>query len=279
MSRNRKKRAQKKKSLPLSKILLDIVICVYGKFDLLTRCLDSIPEAAGNIPYRIILVDNASPDRDEFYADLETKVTLIKNNENKGFILGSNQGASRGKSPLLFMLNSDVILDPGSIEKMVAALDIPEIGVVGMKLRFPELKEHLHAVEDAGKVQHVGLATSIKGDFYHLFIGWDVDAPKVNAVREVLAVTGAALMTRRNLWKKIGGFNPMYGIGTYEDVEFCLNVQAMEKKVVMEVKATGIHFTNATAKEYNIGYPLQQNNMFLKSIWASRYPWTAWWHH
>jgi GT2 family glycosyltransferase len=278
MPRNRK-RQPRKRSQPQSKWLVDIVICVYGKFDLLTRCLDSIPEAAGEIPYRIILVDNASPDRDEFYDALETPVTLIKNTENKGFVLASNAGAKRGKAPLIFMLNSDVILDPGSIEKMVGALDIPEIGVVGMKLRFPELSEHLHRAEDAGKIQHVGLATSIKGDFYHLFIGWDVDAPKVNAVREVLAVTGAAMMTRRNLWEKIGGFNPIYGLGTYEDVEYCLNVQAMEKKVVVEVQASGVHFTNATAKEYNIGYPLQQNNMLMKSRWVNSYPWSSWWHH
>jgi len=279
MTRQRRKKARKNSSPQLSKWLLDIVICVHGKFDLLTRCLDSIPEAAGDISYRIIVVDNASPDRDEFYDNLETPITLIKNDENTGFIQACNKGAKRGKAPLLFMLNSDVILDPGSITSMVAVLDIPEIGVVGMKLRFPDLKEHLHDAKDAGKVQHVGLATSIKGDFYHLFLGWDVDAPKVNAVREVLAVTGAALMTRRNLWVKIGGFNEIYGLGTYEDVEYCLNVQAMEKKVVMDVKAEGIHFTNATAKEYNIGYPLQQNNMLLKSRWASSYPWSSWWHH
>jgi GT2 family glycosyltransferase len=177
------------------------------------------------------------------------------------------------------MLNSDVILDPGSIEKMVADFDHPEIGVVGMKLRFPELKEHLHGQDDAGKIQHVGLATSIRGDFYHLFIGWDLDHPKVNAVRKVLAVTGAALMTRRSLWIKVKGFNPVYGFGTYEDVEYCLAVQAIDKEVIVEIDATGIHFTNATAKEYNIGYPLQQNNMLMKSRWGSSYPWTSWLHH
>ena len=68
---SRKNRSKRTKSLQQSSNwLLDIVICVYGKFDLLTRCLDAIPEAAGDIKYRIILVDNNSPDRDEFYSDL-----------------------------------------------------------------------------------------------------------------------------------------------------------------------------------------------------------------
>jgi len=250
-----------------------------GKFDLLTRCLDSIPDAAGDIPYRIILVDNNSPNRDEFYADLNPRVTLIKNKENEGFIAASNTGAKRGKSPLIFMLNSDVVLDSGSIEKMVADLDDPRIGVVGMKLRFPELKEHLHAVKNAGKIQHVGLATNIKGDFYHLFLGWEPDHPKVNAVRDVLAVTGAALMTRRNLWKQIEGFNPIYGFGCYEDVEYCLHVKAMEKQVIVEQEATGIHVTNATAKEFNVGFPLRENNLLMKSRWGGKYPWTCWQHH
>lgn len=278
MSRNRSSK-RKNSQQQLSNWLLDIVICVYGKFDLLTRCLDSIPDAAGNIKYRIILVDNNSPDRDKFYADLKTRVTLIKNKENTGFVLASNQGAKRGNSPLILMLNSDVILDAGAIEKMVADLDDPEVGVVGAKLRFPDIVEHLHDPKIAGKIQHVGLASNIQGDFYHLFLGWDLDHPKVMAVRGVLVVTGAALMTRRSLWTQIGGFNPIYGIGTYEDVEYCLNIQAMKKLVIVEQEATGIHFTNATAKEYGIGYPMGQNNMLLKSRWNGNYPWTSWLHH
>ena len=276
MPRNRAKRI---KSQPQSKWLLDIVICVYGKFDLLTRCLDSIPEAAGDITYRVIIVDNNSSDRDEFYADLKTQITLIKNNENLGFITASNMGAKRGRAPLIFMLNSDVILDPGAIEKMVVDFDEADVGVVGMKLRFPEAAEHLHDPRTAGKIQHVGLASNILGDFYHLFIGWDLDHPKVTAVRGVLAVTGAALMTRRSLWKEIGGFNPIYGLGCYEDVEYCLHIQTMKKLVMVEGEATGIHFTNATAKEHDIGYPLQENNMIMKSRWKGHYPWSCWLHH
>jgi len=272
-------RQKRSKPQPQSRWLLDIVICVMGKFDLLTRCLESLPDAAGDISYRVIIVDNNSPYRDEFYDKLETTVTLIKNKENMGFVLASNAGAKRGKAPLILMLNSDVILDPGAIKRMVMDFDDPEIGVVGMKLRFPELKEHLHAAKDAGKVQHVGLATNIHGDFYHLFIGWDLDHPKVQAVDDVLAVTGAGLMTRRNLWVQIGGFNPIYGIGCYEDVEYCLNVKAMAKIIIVDQEATGIHFTNATAKEFNVGYPLKQNNMLMKSRWGGRYPWTCWQHH
>ena len=275
MSRKRSKRTKS----PRSKWLLDIVICVYGKFDLLTRCLDSIPAAAEDIFYRIILVDNNSPDRDEFYANLKPKVTLIKKDENTGFILASNEGAKRGRAPLIFMLNSDVILDPGAIKKMVTTLDDPEFGVVGMRLRFPEATEHLHSPATAEKIQHVGLASNIDGDFYHLFLGWDLDHPKVLAVRGVLAVTGAALMTRRSLWEQIGGFNPLYGLGCYEDVEYCLNIQTMKKVVLVDVEATGIHFTNATAKEYGIGYPLQENNMTMKARWRGRYPWSCWLHH
>ena len=66
---------------------------------------------------------------------------------------------------------------------------------------------------------------------------------------------------------------------TYEDVEYCLHLQAMKKIVLVEGEATGIHFTNATAKEYAIGYPMNQNNALLKSRWGGRYPWTSWLHH
>jgi len=58
-----------------------------------------------------------------------------------------------------------------------------------------------------------------------------------------------------------------------------LHVKGMEKQVIVDQEATGIHFTNATAKEFNIGYPLQENNRIMKGRWGGRYPWTCWQHH
>jgi len=85
-----------------------------------------------------VLVDNNS-DKEEakkFYGELDRSITFIRNQENFGFAKACNQGARRKNSPLLFFLNSDVILQPNSVEYMIKDMDDPQIAVCGMKLLF-----------------------------------------------------------------------------------------------------------------------------------------------
>ena len=283
--RNRKPQNGKPKNVAVSspKDLVSIIIPVYGRFDLLAQCLTAIPEAAGDLPYNIVLVDNNSPEKnvaDDFYQSIQSNMPntfVIRNKENMGFPYAINQGAKRKFSPLLFFLNSDVILRKDAIVNLVKAIDDPKIGVVGAKLLFPDnaggLKQDT-AVRPPGKVQHVGLCTNIRGDFYHVFIGWSADHPKVMKVWEVYAVTGAAMMTRRKLFDQIGGFNLSYGFGTYEDVDYCMSVRELGYNVIIEQSAVGTHYTGATAEQYKINYALDQNRLIFMSRWAKNLNWT-----
>lgn len=263
--------------------LVDVIIPVYGRFDILPQCIDSIPDAVGGLPHNIILVDNNSPEKelaDQFYRDVQANIPnlfVVRNKENAGFPVACNQGAKRKYSPLLFFLNSDVILKENAIRNMVMDMDDPKIGVVGMKLLFPDIAKGLKQdtqIRPAGKVQHVGLCTNIRGDFYHVFVGWSPEHPKVMAVREVYAVTGAALMTRRALFDKVGGFNPIYGLGTFEDVDYCLSVRELGYNVIVEQSAVGIHYTGATAEHYQLPYPMNQNHFIFMAKWANQLNYT-----
>jgi GT2 family glycosyltransferase len=266
------------------KSLVDVIIPVYGRMDLLRKCLKALPQAMSGVPYNVIIVDNATPNdkKDKnLYTSLKANPLyyVIENQTNTGFPAACNQGVRKGRSPLLFFLNSDVILEPNSINKMVKELDDPEMGVVGMKLVFPSEGELLDVgidpkIRPPHKLQHIGLATNIRGEFIHAYVGWDADHPKVNKVREMYAVTGAALMTRRELYKKVGGFDEEYGIGTYEDVHFCLTVRDMGYNVVVVPEACGVHYTGATAESYKIGYPMMQNKMLFMSKWANKLNYT-----
>lgn len=244
------------------KTLVDIVIPVYGRFDLLTQCLAAIPDAFQEVPYNIILVDNNSPDKGQFYSDLPH--TIIQNQNNYGFIRASNDGASKGRSPLIFFLNSDVILEPGSGEELIKTLDTPTVGIVGMKLLFPAVDQLEQSglnpyIRPAKTVQHVGLATNIRREINHTFIGWSAEAHKVNAVSEVFAVTGAALMIRRPLFQQAGGFDRDFGLGTYEDVALCMAIRKMGYNIQVNPKAVGTHFVGASSEKYQKYFPLNKN--------------------
>ena len=152
MSRRRKKKR---------KPLVDIIIPVYGRFDLLSQCLEALPEAANGIEYQTILVFNGFPEKDkedEAVKALPRNVISIRNVSNAGFPKACNIGVRTGDAPLIFLLNSDVILEPNSIDLLVKDLDDPEIGVVGAHLIFPEYAGGLHQpIRPANKTQHIGL--------------------------------------------------------------------------------------------------------------------------
>ena len=271
MSRNRTKRIREPKTL------LDIVIPVMGRFDLLTQCIESIPDAVKDIPYKIYIWDNDSPDKeeaDEFYKNKIDNSFVIRNPHNIGFPKACNKVTSRGRSPLIFFLNSDVVLDEGSVDLLVRKMDDPQVGVVGMKLVFPSNHAGLNPnIRPPNQLQHIGLSANIRGEIVHSFVGWNPDHERVNVQNEVFAVTGAALMTRRNLWIKVKGFDELYGHGTFEDVDLCMKVRELGYNVLVEPKARGIHYVGATAEKYGVGYPIGYNHMQFMTKWGDKIEW------
>lgn len=258
--------------------LVDVMIPVYGRFDILKKCLDAIPDAMGDVPYKIYIFDNASPEEEaKLFYPLDKSIRVIKSKENVGFPRSCNRMVATGKSPLIFLLNSDVILGAGSADLLVREMDNPQIGVAGMKLVFPVDHDGLNEqIRPAGKLQHIGLTTTINSQVIHAFMAWNPDHPRVMAQREVFAVTGAAFMTRRDLWRKVGGFDEMYGKGTFEDVDYCMMMRQMGYNVIVNPVATGIHYTGATVEKYNLGYNLGQNyNLFMQK-WQGK---LQWWHY
>jgi len=279
-----KQKTSESKHLTPKLVDVDIVIPVHQRFDLLSECLEAIPAAAGKFNYRIIIVDNGSPKEvaDSFYSEInDVSIRVIRNPENMGFPRAINQGYNRGFSPLVFFLNDDVIMYPNSLEHMIDEIrNDKKLGVVGMKLLFPEttdLQQNEHN-RPAGKIQHVGLATNIRADVVHNFIGWSQDNPKVLAVRDVYGVTGAAMLTRRTLFHAAGKFLEAYGLGTYEDMDYCLNVRKLGYNIIVDQDAVGIHYTGATAETYKLGYPLPTNRMIFLQRWQNEVQWSDWWN-
>ena len=58
--------------------------------------------------------------------------------ENAGFATANNVGIDASRGRLIVLVNSDAFPDPGSIDRLIAALDeLPAAGIVGGRLRYP----------------------------------------------------------------------------------------------------------------------------------------------
>ncbi len=106
---------------------VDIIIPVYGGLQVLIPCIQSV-QARTNWPYRIILVDDASPDEgtrnwlEEWQGKNQEHLVLF-NKKNRGFAATVNRGIEAGEGRYLCVLNSDTIVTSGWLFKLVMALE------------------------------------------------------------------------------------------------------------------------------------------------------------
>jgi len=252
---------------------LDIVIPVYGQAALLQKCLEALPDAAGNVVYQTILIDDCGPEQEqltEVYRGLNGHSRLLKNKVNSGFARSVNSGVAVGKAPLILLLNSDCILKPGAIPAMLKEFDDPNVGIVGCKLLFADSRW-----QNEGKVQHAGICRNPAGHLIHANLGWSANHPKVNERREMQMVTGACLMTRRRVWQQVtaeyhkygdptlGALNEVYDKGCYEDIEYCLAARAHGYKVIYTPDAVGFHYVGASVMGAQEAFPLNRNALIF----------------
>lgn len=278
-SKRKKQRKSQSSKEKKSRALVDVVVPFFGEIELAKKAIASIPDACGDIAYNLIVVDNGSPDglgRDLFehleQEEVDFKKIWLK--QNQGYPGGVNAGVHAGSAPLIFLLTADVVMDSNSIVAAVQEMDDPEVGIIGCKLCFQDGSPH----GQAGKVQHAGLAMNLGGEVFHIFIGWSTDHPKVNTKRDMFAITGAAFMTRRQIFMKLGGMDTAYGTGTFEDVEYCLRIRAAGKKVRYVPKASGTHHVGGSIAfgANPKGFALAQNRSLFQSRMSWAFEWDEW---
>lgn len=257
-----------------NKPILDIAILTAGRVDLFEKCVDAlIPQLQDN--YRIYVHNNGHPsaEYEEVYKKLPSSTRIIRSNTMSGFSDGANRLIRNGSSPLVLFITDDVFIHAGAIDILLHRMEDKSIGQCGYKFLFPE--ESTDPTRPAGAVQHIGMATTIRGDMIHPLIGWNANNPKCNVSREVMAVTGASFIIRRDVFTKVGGFDPIYGKGYFEDMDLSFKVRAAGYRVFVETQATATHMVGQTFKD-ETQIPISQNQQIFKLRWTSSMAWSEW---
>jgi GT2 family glycosyltransferase len=123
---------------------VSIIIVNWNTKDILRNCLKSVYEQAGAVEFEIIVVDNASSDGSpEMMRSDFPQVTLIANDSNRGYAAAMNQGMKVACGRYYLLLNSDIIICDGAIEKTVCYADgRQDAAVVGCQAREDGDKIH-----------------------------------------------------------------------------------------------------------------------------------------
>lgn len=270
---------KQRKHQPSKQPVIDICILTVARYDMLEKCLDALYREAQTTPLTINIIDNGGdmelhnqykhlyeyqPEKDPAHNVIAYRTK--RNPQNLGFPLGNNECAKMGYAPLIMFLNDDVELQAGAIQSVVSKFTDATVGIVGTKLLFP--LDSNHPNRPSGKVQHVGMAINIRGESIHPLVGWSADNPKCCISRDVWAVTGACLTVRRNVFSRLGGFDSVYGLGTFEDLDLCMKARQTGLRVYLDAEATGYHYTGASAEKLQVFFPLMQNRNSFMSKWS-----------
>jgi len=216
---------------------ISIIILSWNTKSLLHDCLKSLKGDG-----EVIVVDNGSTDGSVQMVQKEfPRVKLIKNQKNLGFGAANNQGIKAAQGDYLLLLNSDTVVKNDAPLKMAEFLsENPQVGVVGCRLLNPD-----------GSLQpSAGPFPSLGVTFMMLFLEhWLKNFVRTSfpKVTEVDWVMGAALMTRREVIKKVGLMDE--GIFMYMDeVEWCYRIKKAGFKVFFSPEASIIHFFGGSSQ-------------------------------
>jgi GT2 family glycosyltransferase len=102
---------------------VSILIVNWNTSELMSRCLDSLPERVGAYSVETVVVDNGSKDGSAGVLKRRTDIDLTLNDANVGYAAAVNQAYRRSTGHLVLLLNSDVEFLPGALEALVDFLD------------------------------------------------------------------------------------------------------------------------------------------------------------
>ena len=204
----------------------------------------------GSYPYlEVIVVENNSEEKETFsyyeeiqkefparYGDFKKKAVRVVHWErefNYSAINNFGVGFSHGDY-LLFMNNDIEMLGEHSVEEMLQYVEDPEIGICGARLLYPD---HL--------IQHGGVVMGFGGIAGASFIGLHETEQtymhRAECIQNYSAVTAAVLLTKRKCFLEVGGFREELAVA-FNDVDFCLKVRALGKRVVYTPYALFTHY-------------------------------------
>lgn len=206
----------------------------------LDKCIRSLYQVNTYKNFEIIIIENNSEKKETFqyYENLKkqhenVKVVIWEKGFNYSAI--NNFGVKYAEGEYLLFLNNDTeMITEDAIEEMLGCCMREEVGAVGAKLLYAD-----------DTVQHAGVVIGFDNYAGHvnMRIGRDeygyMGRARINC--NYSAVTAACMMTKKDLFEQVGGFDEQFVIAC-NDVDYCLKLRELDKLIVFNAFAEWHHY-------------------------------------
>lgn len=240
---------------------VQVIIPYKDQRALTLRCIEVLLEQR-DVQFKITAIDNRSEDKSIADAIQAMGAEVISINEPFNYSRLNNLAVQKTQTAqecdLLLFLNNDVELDLGALAEMVRWIDQPEIGMVGIRLNFPD-----------GTLQHGGVSLAYRGDkrmhwchVERLLEFEEMDLTKKLAIFP--AVTAACALVKKCDFLAVGGFDEIwYPIG-YSDTHLAFKLgNRLGLKCLYTPYASGVHFESVSRK---VSHEEYENSWWLHNL-------------
>ncbi|MBR4267261.1 MAG: glycosyltransferase family 2 protein [Bacteroidales bacterium] len=201
--------------------MIGIIILNWNGFEDTIECIKSLLQT-DCMDFKIYLIDNFSTDGSQekiqcFISanDLSTKISLILNNDNLGFAIGSNIGikaALNDNCDYIWLLNNDTVVQRDTISKLITFMqNNPNVDIVTPKIVYYSQPDIIWNC--GGIISRFGFRK------YYYADKNTSTCPKTRFL--ITFVTNCASFFRANYFSKYGFLSERFFFGE-EDFEMCL---------------------------------------------------------
>ena len=254
-------------------MMLSIAIVNWNTREMLLDALASIYDAPPSFPFEVIVVDNASSDRSAAaVAERFPQVVLIANTDNTGYAEGNNQAIKSAKSTYILLLNPDVLLPPGGLERVVAVMEQhPDAGALGVRQVHPDgrLQRSVRGFPSPLSVlwELLGFSRLFAGS--RLFGAYRMTWFDYQQVAEVDQPMGTFLLIRRAVVEQIGVLDEAFPI-FFNEVDWCLRCKRAGWKIYFTPDVEIIHYGGASTTQVGAAMAWESRRGLL-SFYAKHY--------
>jgi len=226
---------------------IHIIIVTHNTRDELLACLSSLGARPPASVGRITVVDNASTDGTaDAVRTAHPSVEFIALDRNVGFGAANNVAARQSESDHLLFLNSDTVVPPGSIDRLLERLRATNAVAAGPRLvdatGRPEVSfgPMLTPLSELTQLVRLRMAASQSA------FAQRTTQRLVADERVVDWVSGACFLVRRDAMMSAGGFDERYFMYE-EDVDLCAELRARGGSILFTPAAEIVHLRGRSA--------------------------------
>ena len=232
------------------------VVLAYLADPYLCRSVEALL-ASEKVDVDVVLVDNGCTTGDVEALRGRPGVTVLTPESNLGFAGGCNFGASHATGDYVALINQDLVVEPGTLARLVEELAQPDVGVAAGTVFLADDPAVLNS--NGNPVHVLGIS----------WVGGLGERDTRTAPTPTAGAMGACLVTRRSHWERLGGlFEPYFA--NHEDADFSIRTWRLGLRVVSVPDARAIHnyeFGRTPSKFYLV----ERNRLiFVSTLWGAR---------